>query len=408
MDLILKNIKELATPKGTRAKKGNEQGDVTIINNAMIGIKDGKIAYVGKSDDSFDSVAEKIIDCSNNLVTPGLVDCHTHLVFGGFRQNELQLKLDGYSYLDILKQGGGILSTVESTRNATEDELIKKTKNILETMLAHGTTTVEAKSGYGLNTETELKQIRVADYLNNLKIIDIVGTFMGAHAIPKEFKDDKKGYINYLINEMLPKISKYKFVEFCDIFCEKEIFTPEESIEILSKAKELGFKLKLHGDEIESYNGAETASKMKCISAEHLIEASDDGIKQMAENDVIAVLLPTTSFYLDKKFARARFMCENNVAIAIGSDFNPGSSPNLNLQLSMNMACLKYKLTPKEVLTAVTLNAAAAINKSESVGSIEVGKKADIIIWDAPDLNFIFYRFGNNLVSKVIKDGIVK
>lgn len=406
MDIVLKNIKQLATPKGTTFKRGVEQKDVTILENAMIGIKDGKIAYVGKMDLSIQG--KQVIDCTDNLVTPGLVDAHTHLVFGGWRQNELELKLNGASYLDILKSGGGILSTVNQTIKASEDELLDKSKSLLKQMLAHGTTTCEAKSGYGLNLETELKQLNVVKKLNELNIIDIVPTFMGAHAVPKEYKENKEAYIDLVINTMLPEVSKQKLAMFCDAFCEDGIFSPDDTEKILSAAKKLGFETKLHGDEIVSYKGAETAAKLGCISAEHLIEASDDGIKQMAAKNVIAVLLPATSFYLDKGFARARFMIDNNVPVAIATDFNPGSSPNFNMQFPMNLACLKYKLTPKEALTAVTLNAAAAIKKSNEVGSIELGKKADIIIWNAPDLNFIFYKYGNNLVSKVIKNGVLK
>ena len=405
MDLLLKNIGLLATPAGTYAKKGAEQREITLIQNAMVGIDDGKIAYCGIENDSIE--ADEIIDCGGKLVTPGLVDCHTHLVFGGWRQKELGLKLEGVSYLDILKGGGGILSTVEHTREASEEELVEKGLALLGEMLTLGVTTCEIKSGYGLNTEQELKQLRVIHELNKLQPIDIAATFMGAHAFPKEFADDHEGYVDYIINEMLPAVARSQLAEFCDIFTETAVFTPEQSRRILLAASELGMKPKVHADEIDPIGGAEMAADLGAISAEHLIQASDEGIKALADMNVIAALLPATSFYLDKPYARARDMINSGVAVAVATDFNPGSSPSLNIQLTMNLACLKYRLTPSEALTAVTLNGAAAINKADTCGSIEVGKKADLLIWNCEDLEYIFYRYGSNLVNTVIKNGVV-
>jgi len=432
MDLLLKNIGLLATPTGKTSQRGNAQREILQISNAMIGIKDGKIVFVGeegrqgdgssvlsflqhvsplrvsnKTDEPSPCLPSHVIDCGGKLVTPGLVDSHTHLVFGGWRQNELALKLEGKSYLDILKGGGGILNTVEHTRSASEEELAEKGRVFLAEMLKLGVTTCEAKSGYGLNVANELKQLRVIRELNKTQPIDIVPTFMGAHAVPKEYADNRKGYIDLLINEMLPAVANEKLAEFCDIFCETAVFTPEESVHILETAKKYGMTPKIHADEIDPIGGAEIAAQVKAISAEHLIQASDQGIKALAENDVIAVLLPATSFYLDKPYARARKMIDENVTVAIATDFNPGSCPSLNMQLVMNLACLKYKMTPAEVLTAATLNSAAAINKADTCGSIEEGKKADLVIWDAPDLEYIFYRFGSNLVHTVIKNGEV-
>ena len=411
MDLLLTNIGLLATPLGMTAQKGSAQEDISLLKNATIGIKDCKIAFVGEQGSGTETLntgdtTTQTIDCSGKLVTPGLVDAHTHLVFGGWRQNELKQKLEGASYIDILKSGGGILSTVEHTRAASEDELIKKGEHLLAEMLKLGVTTCEAKSGYGLTIEDELKQLRVIETLNSTQPIDIVPTFMGAHAIPKEYADNRAAYIDLIINEMLPAVAKEQLAEFCDIFCETAVFTPEESKHILAEAKKHGLTPKIHADEIDPIGGAEVAAQVKAISAEHLIQASDQGIKALAENDVTAVLLPATSFYLDKPYARARKMIDENVAVAIASDFNPGSSPSLNMQLAMNLACLKYKMTPAEVLTAATLNGAAAINRALTHGSIEVGKQADIVVWDAPDLDYILYRFGSNLVNKVIKNGV--
>jgi len=412
MDLLLTNIGLLATPRGTTAQKGSAQGKLSLIPNATVGIKDGRIIYVGEqgSDTSATQItvtAAQTIDCGGRLVTPGLVDAHTHLVFGGWRQNELKQKLEGASYIDILKSGGGILNTVEHTRTASETELTEKGKAHLKEMLELGVTTCEAKSGYGLTTEDELKQLRVIQTLDKEQPVDIVPTFMGAHAIPKEFTDNRTGYIDLIISEMLPAVAKEQLAEFCDMFCETAVFTPEESYRILTEAKKYGLAPKMHADEIDPIGGAETAAQIKAISAEHLIQASDDGIQKLAKENVIAVLLPATSFYLDKPYARARDMIKASVAVAIATDFNPGSSPSLNIQLTMNIACLKYKMTPAEVLTAVTLNGAAAINRAKTHGSIEPGKKADIVIWDAPDLDFIFYRYGSNLTHTVIKNGVV-
>ena len=403
MDLLLKNIGVLATPTGKAAQKGKAQGEIKLIKNAMIAIKAGQIEYAGAFDSSIN--ADAVIDCEGNLVTPGLVDAHTHLVFGGWRQHEFGLKLAGVSYLDILKGGGGILSTVDSTRNEPQENLTKKAEQILKKMSAHGTTTVECKSGYGLDLENERKQLMVVKTLSGNGFVDVVSTFMGAHAIPGEYKENREDYINLLCEKMLPAISKEKLAEFCDIFCETAVFSTDESRLILNKAAELGFKLKAHADEIDPIGGAELAADVGCLSAEHLIAASDKGIADLAKKGVIAVLLPATSFYLGKSYARARKMVDEGVAVAVATDFNPGSSPNFNMQLPMNLACLNYRLNPGEVLTAVTLNAAAAIDRAESIGSVEPGKNADIVIWDAPDLDMIFYRYGANQVKTVIKSG---
>jgi len=407
LDLLLENIGLLATPLGSAARKGAAQREIALIPDAVVGIKDGMIAFVGPAGASTQCLATQNIDCGGRLVTPGLVDAHTHLVFGGWRQNELALKLGGASYLDILKAGGGILSTVEHTRAASEIELFEKGTALLSEMLRLGVTTCEAKSGYGLDIAGELKQLRVIRELGKAQAIDIVPTFMGAHAVPKEYAGNREGYIERLLKELLPIVSRENLAEFCDVFCESAVFTPEESRRILLEAARHGFALKAHVDEISPIGGAEMAAEVGAVSAEHLIEASNDGIRAMADKNVIAVLLPATSFYLDKPYARARDMVEAGVAVAVATDFNPGSSPSLNMQFAMNLACLKYKLTPAEVLTAATLNGAAAINRAERCGSIEVGKQADLVIWDAPDLEYIFYRYGSNLAHAVIKNGVV-
>ncbi|MCQ2609855.1 MAG: imidazolonepropionase [Lachnospiraceae bacterium] len=406
MKTLIKNIKELATPIGNTKKMGKEQNDnVRYYHDAFILIEDDKIIKVGEGECV--EKCDNVIDAKNSLVTPGLVDPHTHLVFGGYRENELAMKLHGKTYLEIHKMGGGINSTVKATREASFDELYDKAKKILDRMLALGVTTVEAKSGYGLDVENEHKMLKVVKKLNEDHVIDLVSTFMGQHSLPDEYKDNVDGYIDLIINEMIPMVVKENLAEFIDTFCEKDIFTAEESRRVLMAGKEKGLIPKCHSDEIETIGGMEMASDVGAISMEHLIVAKTNGIKAMAKSGSIACLLPATSFYLGSIYAPAREMIDEGVAVAFGSDFNPGSCPCNSLITAMNIGCLKYKMTPEECLTAVTLNAAAAINRADVVGSIEEGKKADIVIWDANSLNYIYYRFGDNLVSKVIKNGKV-
>ena len=402
--LLIKNIGMLATACGDRAKSGKAQGEILTLQNAYVLVQDEQILEIGQGEPTIDPACE-VIDAQGKLVTAGLVDAHTHLVFGGWRENELALKLHGVPYLDI--QGGGILSTVRSTRAASEDELFDKTAKALDTMLSLGTTTCEAKSGYGLDFENECKQLNVTRRLNQSQPVELVSTFMAAHALPEEYKNDREGYLSLVIDRMLPYVAEHQLAEYCDVFCETGVFTPEESRRILTAAQKLGLGAKIHADEIDPIGGSRLAGEISAVSAEHLIVCPQEGIQSMAKGGTIACLLPATSFYLGATFAPARQMVEAGVPVAVASDFNPGSTPNLSLQLAMNIACYRYRLTPEEVLTAATLNAAAAIGKAEQVGTLEPGKQADLLIWDADNLNFIFYRYGNNLVKTVIKKGKV-
>lgn len=406
-DLLIKNIGVLVTPIGIKALSGKEQGNVKIFTDVYIEITKGLITRIGPQRERGSISEDKdVIDAQGLLVTPGLVDSHTHLVFGGWRQRELSLKLKGISYLDILKMGGGILNSVKATREASVEELVSKGKVSLNRMLAHGTTTCEAKSGYGLDTITELKILKAIKELDKTHLMDIVPTFMGAHALPKEYQGQREEFIKLVVEDMIPKVAQENLAEFCDVFCEEGVFNLEESRYILEKGKEYGLLPKIHADEITPLGGAQLAGQVNAISAEHLIQSTDEGLNSLAKAGTIAVLLPGTSLYLDKPFARARTMIDMGIPVAMATDFNPGSSPNESLQLPMNLACIKYKMTPEEVLTAVTLNGAAAINRADIVGSIEVGKQGDIVIWDSPDLDFIFYHYGTNLVKSVIKKGI--
>ena len=402
--LIIHNIGLLATPTGTSAKAGREQGEIQLLRNAWVRICNGRICAMGTGEPEICG-EEQFLDAGGRLVTPGLVDAHTHLIFGGWRANELALKLRGVPYLEILAQGGGILSSVTATRSATQEELAQKASLALDEMLSYGTTTCEAKSGYGLDLEEELKQLRAIKALNGEHPIDLIATFMGAHAVPKEYKENREEYIRLICEEMIPAVAAEKLAEFCDVFCETGVFTPEESEKILNCGKRCGLTPKIHADEIDPIGGSQLAGKVGAISAEHLIVCPDEGIAAMAASGTVACLLPATSLYLGATFAPARKMVEAGVPVAMASDFNPGSCPCLNMQLVMNLGCLRYRLTPEEALTAVTLNGAAAIGKAEFIGSIEPNKQADLVIWDAEDLNYIFYRMGSNLVHTVIKNG---
>ena len=400
--LLINNIGLLATPEGSSARRGEEQGKIRFLKNTWVLCEEGKIAAIGQGEAP---AADRVLDAQGKLVTPGLVDAHTHLIFGGWRQNELGLKLHGVTYLEILARGGGILSTVRATRAATEDELCEKARAALGEMLRLGVTTAEAKSGYGLDLDTELRQLRVIRRLNAEQPVELAATFLGAHAVPEEYKSDREGYIQFLCETVIPAVAEEKLAEFCDVFCETGVFSAEESRRILAAGIENGLIPKIHADEIDPIGGSQLTETVGAISAEHLIVCPPEGIAAMARAGTVACCLPATSFYLGSTFAPVRDMIASSVPVALASDFNPGSCPSLNLQFVMNLGCLKYRMTPEEVLTAVTLNAAAAINRADRIGSLEEGKQADLVIWDAPDLDYVCYRLGSNLASQVVKKG---
>ena len=404
--LLVKNIGMLATPQGKRARSGAEQGEIQILKDAWVLIEDGLISQVGTGA-APEAAGAEVVDAKGRLVTPGLVDAHTHLIFGGWRQNELGMKLHGKTYLEIQNAGGGIQSTTNATRQATEEELAEKAAKALDEMMGFGVTTCEAKSGYGLATDHELKELRVIRDLNERHPMDIVATFMGAHLVPAEYKANRAEYIRLVCEEMMPAVKEQGIAQFCDVFCEADTFSVEESRQVLEAGLKYGLRPKIHADEIEAIGGAQLAGELGAISAEHLIVCPPEGIESMAKGGVIACLLPATSFNLGSTFAPARDMVKAGVPVAMATDFNPGSCPCLNLQFVINLGCLKYKLTPEEVLTAVTLNGAAAIDMADKVGSVEVGKQGDLVIWDAPDLDYICYRVGSNLADTVIKRGVI-
>ena len=400
-DLIIQNIQELILPKSTdKPLKGRELDELEVVDNGTVVIKDGKVVYSGPHTDDYE--AKEVIDASGRVVSPALVDAHTHLIFGGSREHEMSLKRQGKSYLEILESGGGILSTVKSTREISEEDLFKKTEHDLLTMIKHGVLTVESKSGYGLDKENELKQLRVSNRLAEKYNLNMKHTFLGPHAVPEE-AESNEAFLEEMI-ELLPEVKEY--ADFADIFCETGVFSVEESKRYMEKAKEAGFKVKIHADEIDPLGGLELAIDEGAISADHLVASSEEGKAKLKTSDTVAVLLPATTFYLDKNdYADARGMLNNGGAIAVATDYNPGSSVTNNLQLAMAIAALKLKLSPNEVWNAVTVNAAKAIDAD--AGTINQGDQANIVIWDAPNHEYIPYHFGINHAQKVIKDGKV-
>lgn len=408
VDTVIINAREIATVNsGGKAKYGKEMSDAGIIKDAGIAIKDGRIIEIADSKLIEDKYSwETMIDASGKIITPGFVDSHTHPVFVHTREDEFAMRLEGKSYVDIALAGGGIRSSIASVRAASEQELVELSIPRIERMIAQGTTTLEAKSGYGLTTESELKQLRAIQWLSQLMPIDIIPTFMGAHEFPAEYKDDHEAYIKILTEEMIPAVAEQGIAEFCDIFTEAHVYSIEESRRVLKAAKEAGMQLKMHADEIESNGGAELAAEMGCISADHLGAASDEGIRVMKEAGVIPVLLPATLFSLrSKTYARGRKMIEEGLPVAIATDYNPGSCNCDSMPLTMSIACLQMGLSPVESLCAATINAACALGVEDYVGSLEVGKMADLIIWDIPSINFIPYHLGSSHIVRVMKRG---
>jgi imidazolonepropionase len=339
---------------------------------------------------------------------PGLIDSHTHLVFAGSRELEFEQRIQGLSYLEIAERGGGILSTVEATRKAPFEELLSLGKKRLDRMLSKGVTTIEAKSGYGLSLQDEIKILKVTKALKESHPIDIVPTFLGAHTVPKEFRNDRKQYVDLIIQEMIPRVAQEGLAEFCDVFCEEKAFSLEESRKILETGKRYGLKPKIHADQLSSGGGAELAAEVGAFSADHLEYVSPIGIERMAERAVTAVLLPGASFFLSmKQFPPAREMIERGVAVALATDLNPGSSMTESLPLMITMGCTMFRMTPKEVIQATTIHAAKSMGRENKIGSLEVGKEADVLVLDIPNYKYLPYHFGVDHVETVIKKGKV-
>ena len=404
--ILIKNIGQLVTVGGSEPKKGKKMNDLNIIKNAYLIIENDKIIDFGKNNKLENlSKYDEIIDAEKKVILPGFIDPHTHFVFAGDRSQEFKMRLKGIPYIEILKKGGGILSTVKATRRASYDDLLDQSNKRIDKFLSYGVTTVEGKSGYGLDKKTEVKQLKVMQELNKRNDIDIVSTFLGAHAVLKEYKGQSEEYIDFVINKVLPEVSENKLAEFCDVFCDDGAFSYQESEKLLNSAKEHGLKLKIHADEIKNTKASELAGKLNTVSAEHLLKASDDGLRSIKENNVIAVLLPLTAFSLQEEYADAKKMIEMGIPVALASDLNPGSSYSQSIPLLLSLAVMYMGMTPEEAITALTINAASAINREKEIGSIKKGKKADLVLLNTTDFNHLFYNFGVNLVDKVYKNG---
>jgi imidazolonepropionase len=412
--IFIRHASQLVTLEGSSDAPltGERMRDLHIIENGSVWLENGVIQFVGTDEEAEhlyrDRIMEaEIIDATGKLVTPGLVDPHTHLVHAGTRENEFNMRLQGATYMEIMNRGGGIHATTEATRMADHETLFEQSKKRLDQFLIHGVTTVEAKSGYGLSLEHEVKQLEVAKELDETHPVDVVRTFMGAHAVPSEYKENPDQFVDRVIDTMLPEVARQNLAEFNDVFCERGVFTPEQSKRILEAGLKYGLTPKIHADEIEPYEGAELAASVGAISAEHLLKASEKGIQALADKGVIAVLLPGTAFFLMAESAQGRKMIDAGVPVALSTDCNPGSSPTVSMPLIMNLGCLKMGMTPAEVLVAATINAAHAINRGKKIGSLEKGKKADLTIFDVPNYMVLQYRFGINHVQTVIKNGEV-
>jgi len=410
VDLIIKNANQLITLQGHSEEPaaGSKMGEIGILRNGAVAVNGDRIVAVGETNQVLEGYIGSLeIDASNKVVIPGFIDSHTHLVFAGSREDELDLKIKGASYMEIMQRGGGILRTVRETRSATQEQLVETCRKRVENLIVHGTTTAEAKSGYGLTLEDEIKSLETIQRLNEETAITLIPTFLGAHAIPPEFQGRTAQFVTLLCETWIPEVARRKLAVFCDVFCEKGVFEIEDSRRILESAKRAGLLPKLHADELYPLGGAELAAEVGAVSADHLLFASTSGLAAMRLAGVVATLLPAAplTLMLDR-YADARKIIAQGVPVALGSDLNPGCWLE-NFQLVIALACYKLRMTPAEALTAATINAAHAVRSGHLVGSIEVGKKADLLILEAPDYRFLANRFGSNMVGTVVKNGRV-
>ncbi len=407
---LIRHASELVTCRGKAPRRGGEMNDAGIIKDGAVLMCDDKIEAVGTTSqvEAGINLEEcQIIEAQGRTVLPGFVDSHTHFIFGGFRADEFAWRMKGDSYMSIMERGGGINATVTATRQASQEELAALGRERLDAMLEFGVTTVEGKSGYGLDCETELRQLRAMKQLNETHPIDIVPTFLGPHSVLPEYKGRQREFLDKQITEVLPLVKAENLAEFADIFCEDNVFSVEDSRYYLNRAKEMGFKLKLHADEMVPLGGAELAAEVGAVSADHLLQASDEGIRRMAEKGVISTLLPATAFCLKEPFARGRKMIDEGCAVAIASDLNPGSCFTNSIPLLIALGCIYMQLSIEEVITALTINGAAAVGRADTVGSLEPGKKADAVILKYPSIQYLPYHTGINLVQTVLKNGKV-
>jgi imidazolonepropionase len=407
--LLIKHAAEVITSTGTAAKSGADMNRLQRIIDGALVVQDGIIDWVGATADLpvLNEKKLKIIDAAGCCVMPGFVDSHTHFVFGGYRPEEFFWRLSGTPYLDILERGGGILNTVAATRSMGYDAMVQIASERLDAMLAMGVTTVEGKSGYGLDLATELMQLRIMGQLNSSHVVEVVPTFLGAHAVPPDYRGRADDYVEFIVHKVLPAVVEQGIAEFCDVFCEQGVFSVEQTRKILTAAAAAGLKAKIHADEIVAFGGAELAAELGAISADHLLKASDRGIADMAVQGVVATVLPVTAFCLREEYAKARKIIDGGGALALASDYNPGSCFSHSIPLLIALAAIQLKLLPAEIVTALTLNGAAAVGRADRIGTLECGKQADIIMLRYPSHLFLSYHVGMDIVNMVIKKGRV-
>lgn len=409
-DCVVSRCSQLLTCRGTIPKRKEDLKNVGVLVNGSVASFEGRIVFVGEDEDLKKTVrlveGGEFLDGRGYVGLPGLIDSHTHLPFAGSREEEFKLRLEGHTYQQLAGKGLGIQTTVNATREATRDELVNLCLERLDSMLKHGSTTIEAKSGYGLNIEDELKQLYAIRQANNAHPIDIIPTFMGAHEVPKEYKSRKEDYIELLIQEVLPRVKSNQLAEFFDAFCEEGVYSIEETRRLIRAAKADGFKVKLHADEFAPLGGAVLAVEEGAVSADHLIAIPDEGIDRIAKSQTVATLLPGVSFFLmqDKK-APARRLIDKGAIVALATDFNPGSSMTESLFFVMQLAVFTLRMSVEEAINAATANASYALTRNQEVGSLEVGKKLDLVLCNVPHYLTLFYHFGINPIKHVVKNG---
>lgn len=407
--LVVRNIGELATPMGREAVKGRAMDGLTVLRGAALAVDVDRVAWVGPESamPNFDGPAPELMDAGGKAVVPGFVDSHTHFVFGGYRDEEFLWRAAGVPYMEIHKRGGGIATSVAATRAADADELVSVGATRLRRMLELGVTTVEGKSGYGLDKDTELRQLAAMDRLDALQPVDVVPSFMGMHSVPAEYKGRPGDYLDYVLKEVMPAVKAQGIARFCDIFCEKGVFELDDTRRYLAAAKAMGYALKVHADEIEPLGGAGLAAELGAFSADHLLKASAADLAAMAAAGTVATCLPLTAFVLREPYADARTMMDSGCAVALASDLNPGSCYSQSIPLIFGIATLYMGMSMEAALTALTLNGAAALGLAGDRGSLEAGKLADFLILDAPSYRHLAYHTGMNLVSTAVKRGAV-
>ena len=410
-ELLIEHASQLVTLAGSaRPRVGPEMRDLGIMNDGALLARDGVIVAVGLSSDVIAQASPEAtrVDASGSVVMPGFVDAHTHPVFAGTREDEYEMRAAGLTYQQIAAQGGGIRSTVRKTRAASEHDLFEMALPRVNWLLEHGTTTIEAKSGYGLTIEDEIKILRVIRKLNDETPLELIPTFLGAHEVPDEYRADRESYVRLLIEEMLPLVAAEGLARYCDVFCESHVFSADESRAVLSRAKELGLGSRLHAEQLSLSGGATLAAELGAASADHLEWIDADGIIALRQTGIVAVLLPGAVFNLGlTRYAPSREMIEEGVAVALATDFNPGSSPTPSMQMILSIACTQMRMTPAEAVTAATINAAHSLGSEGRIGSLEPGKQADVVVFDCSDYRQIPYFYGINHALVVIKSGRV-